>query len=505
MSVSKGNCMMLEQLLAQLDVVKTLNKADVPISAVTDDSRQVNWGTLFVAVTGEKADGHRFIPQAVARDAAAVVCERPPADLPPCPVVRVRDSRLALSAVGDAFCGHPAQDLCVIGVTGTDGKTTTVSLIQAALEAAGRPTGLLGTVEYDLGAESLDSDQTTPHPLVLHAMLSNMRQAGLTHMVMEVSSHSLVHRRTAHVPFRVAALTNVTEDHLDFHGSLESYVRAKLMLFEDLPPEGVAVLNADSPLCERFREAVPAHATTLTYGMVNLADVSLEERHAGVQGTEMTVRTPLDGYSLRSPLVGDYNCENVLAAAAVAFALDVPVGAVRRALAHFEGVPGRLERVDMPGREDLPGVFVDYAHTPNALSKVLTTLRPLAKGRLICVFGCGGDREREKRPLMGDVATSVADLTVITSDNSRSERTEDIIAQIEVGIDGRGPNYTTEPDRRRAIEIALAAARPGDVVALCGRGCERFQLLGDRRIPFDDRIVARKIMQSLWGERRLSA
>ena len=236
-----------------------------------------------------------------------------------------------------------------------------------------------------------------------------------------------------------------------------------------------------------------------------MADVKLEESHAGVQGTHIAVRTPLNSYSLRSPLVGDYNCENVLAAATVAFVLQVPVGAVRRALAQFEGVPGRLERIEVPGREELPGVFVDYAHTPNAMSKVLITLRPLAKGRLICVFGCGGDRDRAKRPLMGDIATSEADFTVITADNSRSECTEDIIAEIEAGIDGRALKYVTEPDRRRAIETALATARPGDVVALCGRGCERFQLLGDQRIPFDDRVVAGEIMQSLWCERRKSA
>jgi len=496
--------MMLGELIAPLQAVQKLGCADVPISAITDDSRQVGPGTLFVAVTGETADGHRFVADAERRGASALVCEKVPWPLPECPVIQVPNSRLALSALAATWNGRPADRLCVVGITGTDGKTTTTELVRAVLSGAGHPTGSLGTVKYHLGARAVESRQTTPHPLALHAMLREAWEAGVTHVAMEVSSHALVHHRTAHVPFRVAALTNVTEDHLDFHGSLSAYVRAKQMLFEQLPPGSVAVLNAASPACEPYSKAAQ-HATVLTYSTQGLADVRMEGCHQAPGGLTMLVRTPAESYSLQTNLVGDYNCENVLAAATVAFALGVPHVAVQSALRKFRGVAGRLERIDVPGRPDLPTVFVDYAHTPNALGKVLAALRPLTTGRLICVFGCGGEREREKRPLMGRAATRLADFTVITADNSRGERTKDIIAEIMTGIESpRGP-YVAEADRRRAIELAVEAAGPNDVIAVCGRGCERVQILGDRRIPFDDRIVAREVLLSTAARRRRSA
>ncbi len=494
----------LGEFVAQVGAVQRLNWADMAVSSITDDSRQVRQGALFVAIAGQKADGHDFIPEALARGAAALVCEKVPSPLPPCPVVQVRNSRLALSALAAEFYEHPARSLCMIGVTGTEGKGTTTELIWALLCGAGYPTGSLGTVHYRLGGRVLEASQTTPHPLSLHAMLREMVQAGLTHAAMEVSSHALVQCRTAHVLFRVGVLTNVTQDHLDFHKTPQAYVRAKQMLFEQLPPDGIAVLNADSPVCERYSRAA-RHASVLTYGVRNAADIRLEGHRCTVRGTRLLVRTPLQSYTIESPLIGDYNCENILAAIAVGFALSVQQDVVRRAMHRFEGVAGRLEKVEILGRPDLPTVIADYAHTPNALRRVLTTLRPLTRGWLICVFGCGGDRDRLKRPLMGQAATSLADFTVITADNSRSERTEDIIAEIVGGIEPHSGLYKIEPDRRSAIQTAIEAAGPDDVVALCGRGCERFQILGERRIPFDDRVVAREVLQHYTGAQRRTA
>ena len=499
-----GSPVMLSDLVAPLDATEKLNCKNVPITCITDDSRQVEHGALFVAVPGEKVDGHRFIPQAVVGGARAIVCQKVPSPLPQCSVIQVPDCRIAISAIANVFHGCAAEQLCIVGVTGTDGKTTTTELLRTVMSEAGYRAGSLGTVTYDLGNRVVDSDQTTPHPLRLHAMLREMADAGLTHLSMEVSSHSLVHHRTAHVPFRAAALTNVTEDHLDFHRSNDAYVQAKQILFEQLAPNAFAILNADSPVCERYRKATRAHV--ITYGLHKAGDIRVEKRSANIHGMELVVHTPLESYPVRTRLSGNHNCENALAAAAVAFALKVRPEAVRQALENFKGVPGRLERIKPPARPDMPTVLVDYAHTPNALKTVLTTLRRLTRGRLICVFGCGGNREKQKRPAMGAISASLADLTIVTSDNSRDEATEDIITEIIAGIETPGAAYMKELDRRRAIEAAIAHAdSPGDVVVICGRGCERVQILGEQRIPFVDGIVAREILMSRQALRRKSA
>jgi len=496
--------LVLADLLASIKTTGRFDYANVPIESVTDDSRRVAEKTLFIAVRGENVDGHEFIADAVQRGAAAVVCERAPAPLPSCPVLTVQNSRAAMSALASAFHGHPARDLFMVGVTGSDGKTTTTELIRTILQSAGFRAGSLGTVSYKLGQRVIESDQTTPHPLHLHAMLREMADAGATHAAMEVSSHALVHRRTDDVPFKVAVLTNVTEDHLDFHRSRKAYVRAKQRLFESLTEECVAVLNADDRVWKRYRKAT--RGNVMTYGMRHLADVRLDRMKADINGMKLAVHTPLGTYEIETSLVGTFNCENILAAATAAFAMGVPSAAVRRALRTFTGVPGRMERVTPPSRPDLPLVFVDYAHTGEALRRALSTLRPLTQGKLICVFGCGGNREKEKRPVMGHAATSIADLSIITSDNSRNENTEDIIADILAGIRTQGARFDAEPDRRRAIQRAIAeATSPGDVVAICGRGCEQVQIIGEQRLPFDDRMVACEALDEIVLTRRKSA
>ncbi len=494
----------LDQLAAALNVCEKVNWRRTSVTSITDDSRGVGRGSLFVAVRGELHDGHSFIDDAVRRGASALVCQNRPSRLPDGPVLIVPDSRHALSALAAAFYETEKTGPKVIGITGTDGKTTTSCLIHALLNGSTNRAGLLGTLKYDLGTRTLESTQTTPHPLTLHSMLREMSDAGSNYAVMEVSSHSLVHRRVAHVPFDMAVLTNVTEDHLDFHGTLENYIRAKGLLFEQLSADAVAVLNADCPVWKRYAEKT--RASVLTYGIDSLCDIKLAGRTSGIDGTRMFVRNPFETYEISTRLVGDFNCENILACAAVGFAAGIGAEEIQQTLQNFNGVPGRLEKVTCLQNPQQPSCFVDYAHTPDALRKILTTLKPLTRGQLICVFGCGGDRERQKRPKMGHIATSVADIAIMTADNSRSEQTEDIIDEILGGVNRSGGRYLVEPDRRRAIEKAMEAARSSDdVIVVCGKGAEQFQYIGNAKIPFDDRQVCRQIMENCGSKKRKRA
>ncbi len=500
----KGRRPRLRSLIRGLPVLRVLNAANPVITSLAQDSRSVAIGALFVAVKGEEADGHRFIASAVERGAGAVVCEALPSPLPDCPVVQVADSRRAVSALADRYYGSPSRRLRVTGITGTDGKTSTTEILRTVLTEAGLPAASIGTLGYCMGGRWLDSDLTTPDPVALHGAFRRMLELGITDACMEVSSHSLVQGRTADVAFDAAVLTNITRDHLDFHGTRQDYVRAKRMLFEALAPGTIAVLPAGSEFCRLFKKAT--RAEVLTSSMKELADVRGRIVSLGLDGMEIHVRTPMESYAVRTSLTGAYNCLNILAAATVAFGFGIGGEVVKEALRGFRGVPGRLERIRVLGRSDLPAVCVDYAHTPDALDKVLGALRPLVEGKLICVIGCGGDRDTTKRPLMGNVAAERADIAVFTADNSRSERTEDNIAQMVSGIASPASDYKVEPDRRRAIELAVALApSPESMVVICGRGCERYQKIGGRNIPFDDRFVARETMEQMPPRRRRTA
>jgi UDP-N-acetylmuramoyl-L-alanyl-D-glutamate--2,6-diaminopimelate ligase len=491
----------LHELAEGLETLRVLNDADPAIAALANDSRRVVPGALFVAVKGERADGHLYIAQAVERGAAAVVCQQLPPALPACPVIQVADSRRALSILADRYFGSPSRKLRVTGITGTEGKTSTTELLRLMLTQAGHPAGSIGTLGCCFGDRWTETDLTTPDAIVLHETLSQMLQAGLTDACMEVSSHSLAMHRVADVDFDAAVLTNITHDHLDYHGTREDYALAKRKLFEGLDGDAVAVLPAESEFCEPFRNAT--HAPVLTYGMHGPADVTGSILSLGMDGMELEIRTPFEKYRASTCLIGTYNCLNILAAVTAALGRGVGAEAVQEALRGLRGVPGRLERVSVPGRPDLPAVCVDFAHTPEALRKVLTTLRPLVRGKLVCVVGCGGDRDRTKRPLMGRIAAECADVAVFTADNSRSERTEDIIAQIVAGVTSPAANHRVEPDRARAIELALRlAGSPDSLVAVCGRGCERHLKMADCNIAFDDRAVAREIMQRMPERRR---
>ena len=477
-----------------------------PVIAVTSDSRSVAPGSLFVALRGLKADGVAFAIEAIARGAIAVVAETPaPADAG-VPWVQVADARLALAALAAAFFGNPSDRLVLVGITGTNGKTTTSYLLASIFEAAGIKCGRIGTVGYHDGRREVEATRTTPEAPELQRMLNDMLTAGCGACVMEVSSHALALRRADHLHFSAAIFSNLTRDHLDFHRNMEDYFAAKRRLFELLPPGGIGVVNADD---RRGAELAAIAPRPVTYAIDAPADVRAGRLNLSLDGLAFEVRTPRGTLALRSPLVGRPNAYNILAAVAAAMALDLPFNAIERGIASLAHVPGRFEVVSDP--KDDVRVVVDYAHTDDALKNLLETARPLAGARVITVFGCGGDRDKSKRPLMGAVAARLSDLVVITSDNPRSEDPERIIEEIKRGIvmpaDRMPPKGQAGPkatpflaivDRKAAIERAIQDARAGDLVLVAGKGHEKYQEIGSRVLPFDDVEVARGAL----GKRR---
>jgi UDP-N-acetylmuramoyl-L-alanyl-D-glutamate--2,6-diaminopimelate ligase len=500
--------MRLSELLAALPAPLAprsvdAGRADDPvIRGLTYDSRRVSPGDLFFALRGAAADGHDFLPQALGLGAAALVVERVPPGFDPRgrPLVRVPDSRRALAPIAARFYGDPSAELALVGVTGTNGKTSTTYLVESMLGAAGRRAGLIGTVEVRFGGERRPSLNTTPESLDLQADLRSMRNRGAEAVVMEVSSHGLELGRVAGCRFQVGAFTNLTQDHLDFHTSMEAYGRAKALLFErHLAPDGCAVANVDDPAGPGMLEAARragARALAVTRHAERDAEVRLLESEVRIDGTRARVALPGGPLDVALPLVGDFNLENMLVACGAAVALGLPPSAIAAGIASCPQVPGRVQRVG----EELPGaptVLVDYAHTPDAVEKVLRTLAPLTRGRLIAVFGCGGDRDRAKRPLMAEAVARFADCAVATSDNPRSEDPRRILADLEPGLAklrraepeqlGATPgSYAVVVDRREAIALAVGIARPEDLVLIAGKGHEDYQIVGRERLPFSD-------------------
>jgi UDP-N-acetylmuramoyl-L-alanyl-D-glutamate--2,6-diaminopimelate ligase len=465
--------------------------SDRPISAIAYDSRRVVPGALFVALKGLKADGVAFASQALERGAGVIVAEsaRPPGvDVP---WIAVRDARLALALLSDRFFDHPSGRMPVIGVTGTNGKTTSAYLLAAMLDAGGRRAGMLGTVAYRIGGEDREASRTTPEAPDVQQLLSAMLRAGDRSAIMEVSSHALSLKRVDGMQFAAAIFSNLTRDHLDFHEDMEAYFAAKRRLFEMLPRDAPAVINLDDP---RGASLVAISGRPVTYAINAAADVTPGPVQMTLGGLHFAIRTPKGELDIRSKLVGRPNVYNLLAATATAVALDVPLDAIERGVADLAGVPGRFELVSSPG--DAVTVVVDYAHTDDALRNLLETARPLSERRLITVFGCGGDRDRSKRPLMGMVAARLSDVVIITSDNPRTEDPKRIIEEIERGIPAgsqtsRTPVVESVLDRAAAIERAVTMAGAGDVVLIAGKGHEKYQQIGDRVLPFDDGEVAR--------------
>lgn len=479
--------------------VSDASVGDTRVTAVAYDSRQAGPGSVFVALRGVKADGASFARSALGRGAVAVVSEDAAPEGATRPWIQVTDARLALAAMADAFYGHPSHELTLVGITGTNGKTTTSYLLASIFEAAGVRCGRIGTVGYRIGDREVEAARTTPEAPELQRMLREMITEGCGACVMEVSSHALALRRADCLHFAAAIFTNLTRDHLDFHRDMEEYFRAKRRLAELLPETGLAVTNLDD---RRGAEFAAAARRPVTYAIDAPADVRPGPLALSLDGVAFDVRTPRGTLHLRSPLVGRPNAYNILAAAAAAMALDLPFSAIENGVRQLAQVPGRFQVVSDPA--DDVRVVVDYAHTDDALKNLLETARPLAAGRLITVFGCGGDRDRAKRPLMGAVAARLSDLVIVTSDNPRSEDPEQIIDEVKRGIvmpaDRTPPHAARTPkstahlaisDRKAAIERAVHDARPGDLVLVAGKGHEKYQVIGDRTLPFDDVEVAR--------------
>lgn len=464
----------------------------IPITGVACHSKQIREGELFVAVRGPQHDGHLFLEEAMERGACAVVAERPPLGRVACPVIVVPDTRAALIAIAARFYGQPLQRLRLVGVTGTCGKTTTAYLVKAILEhATGQPVGLLGTVAYEIGPRHLPSTNTTPGPLELQRLFAQMVRRGAHWGVMEVSSHALDQGRIDGLAYDAAVLTNLGSDHLDYHGSLDRYAAAKRRLFSDYRrPGGRIIVNADDAYGRALAEAFGAQAP-VTYSVEHPSAVRVRRMACDWQGTELVLDSRWGTFPLRVPLIGRYNAINVAAACATGLAVGADIPTLQRALADVPPVPGRFDVV--PNDVGIR-VVIDFGHTADALRVVLLTLRELVRGRLIVVFGCGGDRDVTKRPAMGQVASLLADHVIVTSDNPRREDPWLIMRHIKAGFVPGYQHAQMIVDREQAIAAALAMARADDAVLIAGKGHETTQIFRDVTVPFSDREVVERLL-----------
>jgi len=468
-----------------------------PFSGIQCDSRKISKGDIFVAISGFKTDGHRYIQQAVDAGAAGVILEQVkyiPEDVP---WILVKDARMALSKLASLMYNNPSSKMRLIGVTGTNGKTTTTFLIEKILRDAGNKTGLIGTIENRIGGKRLETHYTTPDALELHQLFAQMVEEGADAVVMEVSSHALALKRVADVEFDVGVFTNLTQDHLDFHPDVEDYLRSKALLFRQLgaggkPGQKYAVINVDSPFSGDIISvsAVPV----VTYGLDSPADIRATDIKVSSRGTAFHLTGPGIEFDLNLKLVGRFNVYNALAAFAVGLMENISPEIIKDALEETTGVPGRFETVN-EGQDF--GVIVDYAHTPDGLHNILRTAREITEGRVITVFGCGGDRDKKKRPLMGEAAAIHSDYCIITSDNPRSEVPLAIIQDILPGVQKITSDYRIIENRREAIVEAVRMAKQGDTVIIAGKGHEDYQLIGDDVLHFDDREEARAALRSL--------
>ncbi len=487
----------LAELLEKIPVRQILGARDGEVSGLCYDSRRVQPGDAFFAWRGQASDGHRFLADAAGRGARVLVVEEPPPAALPVTVVQVDNCRLALAKMAQRFYGDPTRELAVVGVTGTNGKTTITYLLEAILQEAGWAPAVIGTINYRFGATLHAAPHTTPEALELLEQVVRFREAGARSLVMEVSSHALDQHRADGLRFRVGIFTNLTPEHLDYHGDMDRYFASKLRLFRELLPAdgGCAVVNVDDPYGARLAGMLPE---ALTCGRGPQAMVRPEELSVTLAGIRGRIVTPVGPVMLASPLLGEYNVENLLGAIGAGVALGLPVAVIERGLACARAVPGRLEAV--PNQRGA-AALVDYAHTGDALDRVLQTLEALSPGRIVTVFGCGGDRDPRKRPVMGEVAARRSDIAIVTSDNPRTEDPLQIIEQIRVGVarvhpreasreealSGVGRGYVVIPDRRAAIRFAVGLLRPHDVLLVAGKGHEDYQILGTTRIHFDDR------------------
>lgn len=484
--------MELKSILKGLKFRAKAGISGLSIKSVSCDSRSVGPGGLFVAVRGYSQDGHKFIDTAIKNGAKVIVAEDD--FIAPEGIVKIltNDTRSALVVIADNFYGHPSMKLKMVGITGTNGKTTITYIIESIVRSSGKHAGVIGTINYRLKGKVLPSKNTTPGPLELQAILSEMARGGIGYSVMEVSSHSLDQGRVDRVLFDVGIFTNITSDHMDYHKTKSNYFKAKKKLFNKLKKAGTAVLNADDRKVASLKRSL--RKKVVTYGIKNKADVSARDVKLSMHGTSFTVRTSKGEFAIRTKLIGMHNVSNILASVAAALSLGIKKDAIVKGVEAVSSVPGRLEGVDagQPFK-----VFVDYAHTEDALYNILSLLRRVARNRIVTVFGCGGNRDRTKRPLMGRVACEFSDHVIITSDNPRFEEPRSIIEEIELGVKGTFSNYDVVSDRREAIGKALRSAAKDDIVVIAGKGHEDYQIIKDKVMPFDDREVARNILKTI--------
>ncbi|MDQ0270338.1 UDP-N-acetylmuramoyl-L-alanyl-D-glutamate--2,6-diaminopimelate ligase [Cytobacillus purgationiresistens] len=484
--------MNLHTLLLKLQPYLIYDGENLEITSIENDNRKVVEGSLFVCIKGYTVDGHNFAASAIEKGAVAVIAER---DLNlPVPVIVVKSTRRAMALLADAFYGHPSQKMHLIGVTGTNGKTTTSHIIDKILADAGQQTGLIGTMYTKIGDETFEVKNTTPESLTLQRTFKQMKDAGVTTAVMEVSSHSLDEGRVHGCDYDIAVFTNLTQDHLDYHQTMDEYRRAKGLLFAQLgnafhyERPKYAILNADDAASYDYEKSTSAYV--LTYGIDQDADFRATHIKMTSSGTNFDMSTPVGSYSLNMKLIGKFSVYNVLASITAAFASNIPMESIIRSVEDVKGVSGRFETVD--AGQDF-SVIVDYSHTPDSLENALKTVQQFAEKRIFSIVGCGGDRDRSKRPIMAEIACKYSTDPIFTSDNPRSEDPEAILKDMEAGVEGH--SYKVIVDRKEAIREAVHNAQAGDVILIAGKGHETYQQIGDRILDFDDRLVAKAAIE----------
>lgn len=491
----------LEELIAVLPDKEVLGNRDLEITGLHYDSREIKPGYLFLCIEGFTLDGHKFIPEALKKGAKVLVVQNEVEVPSEITVVKVPNTRIALPLLASAFYDYPSRKLGVIGVTGTNGKTTTTHLVESILRQAGKKTGLVGTIHNKIGDSVLPVARTTPESVDLQGLLAKMAEERVEYAIMEVSSHALELHRVDKCEYDIAVFTNITQDHLDFHKNIESYLEAKAKLFSQLgedifgnskKQEKVGVINLDDPHSHVLLKK--SKVKTLTYSIKQEADIRACDIDVNLKGLSYQVKTPKGDLHLDLNITGLFNVYNSLAAIGIALALDIPIPIIKAGLEQVKGVAGRFELVD-EGQEF--AVVVDYAHTPDSLENILKTAQSFVKGKIISVFGCGGDRDRTKRPIMGKIGTTYSDYAIITSDNPRGENPGQILADVEVGAKEGGGPYEVIEDRREAILKAIKKAEKDDMVIIAGKGHETYQIFRDKTIHFDDKEVAGEILRGL--------
>ncbi|MEW6672900.1 MAG: UDP-N-acetylmuramoyl-L-alanyl-D-glutamate--2,6-diaminopimelate ligase [Thermodesulfobacteriota bacterium] len=494
-----------------LEAIPGSEAADPEIRSIHCRAQEVQPSGLFVAVPGLAVDGHTYIDEAVGRGAAAIVVQRPVQKN--IVTVQVQNTRKALAQLAARFYRDPSQQLCLIGITGTNGKTTTAFLIESILAAAGHSVGVIGTIDYRFAGRHYENPVTTPESLDLQRILAEMRQQGVGHVVLEVSSHAIDLHRIHDCQFDIGIFTNLTQDHLDYHGDMQRYWSCKKKFFSEHLSSGPKKEKAVAVVCADHREGrellSSLNIRTLSVGYSNRCAVSAGHSAVDLSGISAEVSFPGGSFKLKSALIGAHNMENILCAVGAGLSLNIPPETIRIGIENLSAVPGRLERIADTAERF---VYVDYAHTPDALKNVLSALRLISENRIICVFGCGGDRDRGKRPLMGEIAGRICDLAIITSDNPRTEDPLRIIGQIRDGIHLTSAaefstadiktgfakkGFVVEPDRREAIRLGVSVSRPGDIILIAGKGHETYQIVGKQKRPFDDRSEARQAFSLL--------